>query len=87
MVFGRSRAPESTLQLFKRGHCKSWTLDSGLDRGLDCGLYYGLIFGLDSGPSSASVTTISYRAYRVIVKAGLWTLDWTVDWTVDCTMD
>ena len=30
---------------FQRGHCKSWTLDSGLDHGLDCGLDYGLRFG------------------------------------------
>ena len=45
-----------------KGHCKSWTLDSGLDRGLDRGLDYGLKFGLDSGQSLASVTLISYDA-------------------------
>ena len=60
--------PEGTP--FVLGHCKSWTLDSGLDRGLDCGLYYGLIFGLDSEPSSASVTTISYRVYQHTRKIG-----------------
>ena len=55
---------------FAKGLCKSWTLDSGLDCGLDRGLYYGLIFGLDSGPSSASVTTIFYRAYQHTRKIG-----------------
>ena len=28
--------------LWSRGECKSWTLDSGLDHGLDYGLEYGL---------------------------------------------
>ena len=28
------------------GHCKSWTLDSGLDRGLDYGMRFELNFGL-----------------------------------------
>ena len=35
--------------LYSRGHCKSWTLDSGLDYGLDHGLDYGLDHGLDHG--------------------------------------
>ena len=53
------------------GHCKSWTLDSGLDRGLDCGLDYGPKFGLDSGQSLASVTTISYDALKTAKYSSL----------------
>ena len=29
-----------TASAIHKGHCKSWTLDSGLDHGLDCGLFF-----------------------------------------------
>jgi hypothetical protein len=44
------------------GHCKTWTLDSGLDHGLDygldCGLEYELIsaFGTQGGPRIKGVS-------------------------------
>jgi hypothetical protein len=41
------RACADSCQSFDVGHCKTWTLDSGLDHGLDHGLDYGLDCGLE----------------------------------------
>ena len=34
--------PISSFPILSPGHCKTWTVDSGLDRGLRYGLLYGL---------------------------------------------
>jgi hypothetical protein len=53
------------------GHCKSWTLDSGMDSGMEYGLDCGLRFGLDFGLMRSSVTIISNNKFLVVVQAYL----------------
>ena len=47
------------------GHCKGWTLDSGLDHGLDSGLDFGLDFGPNFGHNFGLVIITLARLFRL----------------------
>jgi hypothetical protein len=47
----------------------------------------GLIGTLPTLPTVTVYQAQSEIFHRVIVKAGLWTLEWTVEWNMDWTVD